>query len=64
MNLKCYKSVILAQTFLLLLTERLKILQQAAICAACCNIWVRPGRYDMASLASSQACLSRSLRRF
>jgi hypothetical protein len=44
MNLKCYKSVILAPTSPLLLTERLKILQQAAICVACCNIWVRPGR--------------------
>jgi hypothetical protein len=43
MNLKCYKSVILASTFFLMLTERLKKLQQAAQIAACCNILVRPG---------------------
>jgi len=65
MNLKCYKSVILAPTFLLTLTERLNILQQTAQIAAGCNIWVRPGRYpDRACLVSSHDCLSRSLRRF
>jgi hypothetical protein len=39
MNPKCYKSVILAPTFLMLLTERLKILQQAAFApfAAICE---------------------------
>jgi hypothetical protein len=64
MNLKWYKSVILASISLLLLTKGLKILQQTVQIAACCNIWVRPGRYDKACLASSHACLSRSLRRF
>jgi hypothetical protein len=38
MNPKCYKSVILAPICLLILTERLKILQQTVQITACCNI--------------------------
>ena len=41
MNLKCYKSVILAPTFFLMLTERLKILQQVVLFAPLAAIFVR-----------------------
>jgi hypothetical protein len=64
MNLKCYKSVILSPTELLLINERLINKQRAAIFTARCVICVGPGRYDKASLVSSQACRSSSLRRF
>jgi hypothetical protein len=40
MNLKCYKSVILAPTLPLILIEWLKRMQQAVLIAACCIIRV------------------------
>jgi choline-glycine betaine transporter len=43
MNLKCYKSVIRALALLLILDEGLKRMQQAALIAACCIIFVRLG---------------------
>ena len=65
MNRKCYKSVILALNFPLLLIERLKILQQAAISPLAAISGSGQVRYaDRAFLVSSHACLSRSLRRF